>query len=104
VRYGSDLRDTGFGSAQRVRPDGTIIPRNSFVGLPLHRVDLRVQKSIAFGPRTLSCIVDVFNLFNRANYGSYTLTETSASYGKPSYNSNLAYQARMVQFGFRVAF
>ena len=104
VRYGSDLRDTGFGSSQRLRPDGTIIPRNSFVGLPLHRVDLRVQKAFAFGHRTLSGIVDVFNLFNRANYGSYTLTETSASYGKPSYNSNLAYQARMVQFGFRLAF
>src|SRR4029077_10590321 len=69
VRDGSDVRDTGFGSSQRLRPDGTIIPRNGFVGLPLHRVDLRVQKSIAFGHRTLSGIVDVFDLFNRANYG-----------------------------------
>jgi hypothetical protein len=49
-------------------------------------------------------MIDVFNLLNRANYGSYTLTETSAAYTKPSYNSNLAYQARMVQFGFRLAF
>src|SRR6185503_4559491 len=45
VRYGSDLRDTGFGSSQRLRPDGSLIPRNSFVGLPIHRVDLRAQKS-----------------------------------------------------------
>ena len=65
---------------------------------------MRVQKSIVFGHRSLSGIVDVFNLLDRANYGSYTLTETSAAYGKPSYNSNLAYQARMVQFGFRLAF
>jgi hypothetical protein len=91
-------------ATQRLRPNGTIIARNDFVGLPIHRVDVRVQKSLAFGRRTLSGIVDVFNLFNRANYGSYTLTETSALYGKPSYNSNLAYQARMVQFGFRLAF
>ncbi len=104
VRYGSDLRDMGFGSSQRLRPDGSIIPRNNFVGLPLHRVDMRVQKAISFGHRSLAGIVDVFNLFNRANYGSYTLTETSAAFKSPSYNSNLAYQARMLQFGFRLAF
>ena len=100
------VRDVGFSlmATQRLRPNGSIISRNNFVGLPLHRVDLRAQKSIALGHRTLSGMVDVFNVFNRANYGSYTLTETSAAYGKPSYNSNLAYQARMVQFGFRLAF
>jgi hypothetical protein len=106
ARYGSDVRDVGFNgmATQRLRPNGTIIRRNDFVGVPIHRVDLRAQKSITFGNRTLSGIIDVFNVFNRANYGSYTLTETSASYGRPSYNSNLAYQARMLQFGFRFAF
>jgi hypothetical protein len=106
TRYGSDVRDVGFNqmATQRLRPNGTLIDRNNFVGLPLHRVDMRVQKSVAFGLRSLSGIVDVFNVFNHSNYGSYTLTETSASYGKPSYNSNLAYQARMLQFGFRLAF
>ena len=106
TKYGSDVRDVGFNllATQRLRPNGSIIARNNFVGLPLHRVDMRVQKSIAFGHRSLSGIVDVFNVINRANYGSYTLTETSAAYSKPSYNSNLAYQARMVQFGFRFAF
>ena len=106
TRYGSDVRDVGFGgmATQRLRPDGSIIPRNNFVGLPLHRVDMRLQKSITLGRRSISGSVDVFNLLNRANYGSYTLTETSAAYTKPSYNSNLAYQARMVQFGFRLAF
>ncbi len=106
TRYGSDVRDVGFGgmATQRLRPDGSIIARNNFVGLPLHRVDMRLQKSITLGRRSISGSVDVFNLFNRANYGSYTLTETSAAYTKPSYNSNLAYQARMVQFGFRLAF
>jgi carboxypeptidase family protein/TonB-dependent receptor-like protein len=106
TKYGSDVRDVGFNlmATQRLRPNGTIIPRNNFVGLPLHRVDMRVQKSLALGRRSISGILDVFNLFNRANYGFYTLTETSASYGNPSYNSNLAYQARMLQFGFRLAF
>ncbi len=106
TRYGSDVRDVGFNgmATQRLRPNGTIIERNNFVGQPIHRVDLRAQKSITFGRRTISGIIDIFNVFNRANYGSYTLTETSTSYGKPSYNSNFAYQARMLQFGFRLAF
>ena len=53
TRYGSDVRDVGFGgmATQRLRPDGSIIPRNNFVGLPLHRVDMRVQKSITLGRR-----------------------------------------------------
>jgi len=39
----------------------------------------------------------VFNVFNHANYGSYTTNENNANYGKPSFNSNLAYQPRMLQ-------
>ena len=39
-RYGGDLRLCGQG-CDRLRPDGTLVPRNAFVGDPLHRVDLR---------------------------------------------------------------
>ena len=102
--YGSDLRDAGV-SRNRLRPDGTIVPRNALVGSPLHRVDLRLQKKFGIGgQRSVSGMLDVFNAFNHANYGTYTTTESSASYGKPSYNSNIAYQARMVQLGLRLAF
>ena len=38
------------------------------------------------------------------NYGSYTLAESNASYGKPIQNVGLAYQPRMVQLGFRIGF
>jgi len=48
--------------------------------------------------------VEVFNVFNRANYGSYVTQESNRSYGQPSFNSNIAYQPRMLQLGFRVAF
>ena len=44
--YGVDGR--GLGSSRpnenRLRPDGTIVPRNNFVGHPIHRVDLRLQR------------------------------------------------------------
>jgi hypothetical protein len=46
----------------------------------------------------------VFNLFNHANYGSYTINESNANYGQPAANTNLAYQPRMVQLGFRTTF
>ena len=92
-------------ATQRLRPDGTIVPRNDFVGDPIHRVDMRLQKRFNLGgPRSVAGFVEVFNAFNHENYGSYTTQESSASYGRPSYNSNLAYQARMVQLGFRVGF
>jgi hypothetical protein len=105
--YGGDLRNQGGSavSTQRLRPDGTIVPRNNFVGDPIHRVDMRLQKRFTLGgPRTVAGFVEVFNALNHENYGSYTTQESSASYGRPSFNSNLAYQARMLQLGFRVGF
>ncbi len=81
------------------------MPRNNFVGKPIHRVDIRAQQTIRVGGRaSVSGIFEIFNLFNHANYGSYTTVESSAAYGKPSQNSNVAYQPRMLQVGFRVAF
>jgi hypothetical protein len=47
----------------------------------------------------------VFNIFNHANYGSYTTTFSSgANYGLPSFNSATAYQPRIMQLGFHMAF
>ena len=56
------------------------------------------------GPYGVDGIVEVFNLFNRANYRSYTTAESNPSYGKPIQNVGLAYQPRMLQLGFRFAF
>jgi len=109
TNFGSDLRDEGgtvgiIGSA-RLRRDGTIIPREGFVGDPLHRVDVRLQKGLSLGGhRHIDGIFEVFNLFNHANYGSYTTNESNLNYGKPSANENLAYQPRMMQVGFRTTF
>ena len=47
--YGGDLRRMGSFSTNRLRPDGTIVPRNNFVGDPLHRVDMRLQRRFAVG-------------------------------------------------------
>jgi carboxypeptidase family protein len=103
--YGTDLRDLGGIGANRLRPNGTIVPRNNFVGLPLHRVDVRLQRKFTVSQRTtIEGIAEVFNLFNHTNYGAYTTQEVSVLYGKPSSNPAVAYQPRMAQLGFRVTF
>ena len=80
-------------------------PRNVIVGRPLHRVDLRLQRRFALVGRShIDGMVEVFNLFNHENYGSYTTDESSRNYGQPTFNNNVAYQPRILQFGFRSAF
>ncbi len=109
TNFGSDLRDEGgtvgiIGSA-RLRRDGTIIPRTGIVGDPIHRMDVRLLKRFALGGhRQFEGMFEAFNLFNHANYGSYTINESNANFGKPASNDNLAYQPRMLQLGFRTTF
>src|SRR5262249_49935112 len=100
--YGGDLRGLGSGGEQRLRTDGTIVPRNNFVGAPLHRMDLRLQRRFAFnGHAGVDGLLEVFNVFNHANYGTYNTQESNRLYGTPSYNSNVSYQPRVLQLGFR---
>ncbi|MBI2188510.1 MAG: TonB-dependent receptor [Acidobacteria bacterium] len=104
---GVDRRGEGVNAASelRLRADGSIAPRAAIIGEPIHRVDARVQKRVTVGGRvTLDGLFEVFNLFNHANYGSYTTVESNARYGQPSFNGNVAYQPRMLQLGFRVGF
>lgn len=108
TNYGGDRRNRGSTTGPqgaRLRPDGTVVPRNNLVGQPIHRVDLRFQKRFSLaGSLAIDGMLEVFNLFNHENYGSYTTVESNRRYGQPSFNPNVAYQPRMVQLGFRVAF
>jgi hypothetical protein len=93
------------GTGGRLRPDGTVVPRNNFVGKPIHRVDFRIQRRFGLGGRrAVDGIMEVYNLFNHENFGSYTTAENNVQYGKPSDNTNQAYQSRRLQLGFRLAF
>jgi hypothetical protein len=101
---GADRRATGDGDG-RLRADGTIIPRNTFIGTPIHRVDMRLQKRITLGGRrSIDGVLEVFNVFNHENFGSYTLTESNANYGRPTQNLNVAYGPRAMQLGFKFLF
>jgi hypothetical protein len=75
------------------------------VGSPIHRVELRLQQRVRLGDRAaISGYMEVFNLFNHANYGSYDVTETSKTYGQPISSPNLSYAPRTLQLGFRFTF
>ena len=66
---------------------------------------VRLSRSFGLGGRRrVEGMVDVFNVFNHKNYGAYTLAESSAAYGTPTRINQIAYSARTVQLGFRVAF
>jgi hypothetical protein len=88
----------------RVRPNGTLIPINSFDRGSLSRFDMRVQKRFAVGRVALDGLVEVFNLFNRVNYGSWVENESNPRFGQPSDNNNIAFKPRLLQIGFRAAF
>jgi hypothetical protein len=103
--YGGDLRNTGNESSGRLRPDGTVVTRNSFVGDPLHRVDFRVQRRFLLGSRVgVDGIVEIFNVFNHENYGAFVTNESNSRSGQPTEVVNTAYQPIMLQLGFRASF
>jgi hypothetical protein len=102
---GDENRDVGEWATYRYREDGTIIPRYTFVGDPIHRVDLRLQQRVPLpGRLAIDGVFEVFNLFDRANYGSYVLDESSLAFLDPAQNPNLAYAPRTLQLGFRFTF
>ena len=104
--YGADLRQQSRTfNVPRLRPDGSLVARNNFVGEPIHRVDARLQQRIPLGGRaSIDGILEVFNLFNRENYGAYNTDEASPQYGTPAQNASLSYTPRAMQLGFRVTF
>jgi hypothetical protein len=102
--WGTDLRNSG-NAFQRLRPDGTVVPRDGMYGTPLHRVDLRVlRRFTVYGRTKAEGSLEMFNVFNHANYGTFVTQQVSPLYGQPQLNKGTAYQPRMLQLGFRVTF
>ena len=111
---GQDVLATGgtTGPTSRVRPtnspfysQGALIPWSSFDLSSLSRVDMRLQRKFTINKRyTFDGIVEMFNVFNRTNYGAWVTNEGNARYGQPTDNNNIAFMPRLVQFGFRTTF
>ena len=99
--YGGDLRILGAGSVerQRLRPDGTITPRNDFTQPARNRTNVRVQQRVPLPNRiAIDVMAEAFNVFNQENF-TINAQENNAQYLKAIQGEN-----RTMQFGFRVAF
>jgi hypothetical protein len=97
--YGGDLRNVGAGGEGRLRPNGTIVPRNSFIQPAENRTNVRFQQRIRLGGRAqFDLMAEAFNLFNRPNYTLETQESTL------DYNEEISGQYRTWQLGFRVGF
>ena len=82
-----------------------LVKRDSLVGNPIERVDLRLSKAFTLKERIrFMPMVEAFNLFNHSNFGGYQTVVNVASYGSPTQNADLAYAARMLQFAGRIEF
>jgi hypothetical protein len=74
-------------------------PRNAFRISPYADVDVRVEKKVFFRNHAASALVEVFNLFNRANVASVS------NVSGPQFGTPVAYQfGREIQFGVRYFF
>ena len=66
--YGGDLRLLGAGGSARLRPNGTLVERNSYIQPAQNKTDLRVQQRVPLGRVAIDLIGEVFNVFNRPNF------------------------------------
>jgi hypothetical protein len=82
-----------------------IVKRDSLYGNNIYRLDTRLSKIFTVKERyRFIPMFEAFNLFNHANFGSFNGVVTSATFGLPAQNTNLAYAARMLQFAGRFEF
>ena len=70
---------------------------------------MRLQKRFRLGgTAAIDGFAELFNLFNRANYGAYVTAESNARYGQPTTSPAtvglVAYGPRVGQLGVRFSF
>jgi hypothetical protein len=86
---------------------GEVIPRNALEGTPYSRFDLRLTKEFKVGGSLRASVIgEIYNLFNHANFTSFstTLSPTNAAttqrFGQPT-GADIPRQG---QLAFRIAF
>ncbi|MGE0360937.1 MAG: hypothetical protein AB7H93_14370 [Vicinamibacterales bacterium] len=100
----SPVNPYGAAGTVRVLADGTVLERNSFKGEPLHKLDLRLSKTVTVAGVTFEGTAEVFNVYNHSNYGSYNMVYGTATFGQPVQNLATAYLPRLWQLGVRLSF
>ena len=99
TNYGGDVRSVGAGGSARLRPDGTIVPRNASSSRRRTRPTSACSSGFrSAAARSIDLIAEAFNVFNRPNW-TITTQESSANFGQRTSGQN-----RAAQVGFRLTF
>ena len=108
INIGTSLDPFGSGTGRWLNANGDVLPKNGARALYWDKkLDLRVVKTVQIRSRAnLQGMVDVFNVFNTANYdpSQYGSQFGTRTYLQPAFSSNLFYQPRMLQVGIRVTY
>ena len=69
-----------------------------------NKLDLRVTNTVVVGRVRLQGIMEAFNILNTENLTSYNGVSGSNTYLQPASSTDIFYQPRQLQFGFRVTY
>ena len=69
-----------------------------------YKLDLRVTKTVVVGRVRLQGIMEAFNIVNTENLTNYNGLYGSNTYLQPASSTDIFYQPRQLQFGFRVTY
>jgi hypothetical protein len=91
----------GLGFARRVRADYSVLDRNTFLGDPWHKMDMRLSKDFRIsGDLKLTGIAEIFNVFNYERFNRNTI-EGAAAFGQATQSGM---DSRRGQLAFRLRF
>jgi len=106
INVGTTLDPFRLGYTARWLDDaGNILARNSERTEKWDKkLDLRLSKVFRMNRMSFEGIVDVFNVFNTWNLTNYGTNYYGATYLRPANSTNIFYQPRQVQLGFRITY
>jgi Carboxypeptidase regulatory-like domain/TonB dependent receptor-like, beta-barrel len=101
----TNLDPFGSGTGRWLDATGATIGRYSerTVGND-YKLDLRVSKDVRLGQMRLQGLVEAFNILNTRNLTNYNGVYGSRTYLQPANSTEVFYQPRQVQLGFRVSY
>jgi hypothetical protein len=84
---------------------GNVLPKNGErMAKSDYKLDLGLVKTFRIRQVSVQGRLDVFNVLNTENWGSYGTTYGSSTYLQPGSSTNLFYQPRQFQFAARMTF
>ena len=108
INITSNLDPFGTGAGRWLTANGDVLPKNGERSLYWDKkIDIRLVKTVKVAGRAnVQGMVDVFNVFNTANYepARYGSVYGTTTYLKPGFSSASFYQPRMAQVGVRVTY